>query len=192
MFGIFWSILAAESFDFDDCNYHVFTPVIESMKRVKISSEHLIAIFAVKFNSTLGILRLENLRLVRFALSGVAATILYFVLITIILLISSIRADIASVIAYFLSIAFSYVLQSRFTFQLRNDNLHQIGAFVAVSLMGLAISYFMMVILHLWYGFSAFSVAAIVCFVIPAVNYILFKRIVFVRRDPASHDVPSK
>ncbi len=136
------------------------------------------------FRSAVAYVRSEGLRLLRFALSGVAATALYAIFVVILLAYTSIRPDLVSAISYLLAVVFSYVLQSRFTFRSNEDSPRQIGTFLAVSLVGLSISYAMMWIFHLWLGFSAFGVAIAICIIIPAVNYIVLKRIVFTTVTP--------
>ncbi len=131
-------------------------------------------------------LRADGPRLLRFAVSGLASTGFYFVLVLLILRVTEIRADIASLLAYLAAIGFSYLLQSRFTFRAKDDSPRQIGAFVIVSLAGLVISWLLMALLHLQLGVPAFWVAAMICVVIPATNYFLFKWVVFTQNTAPS------
>lgn len=134
----------------------------------------------------IGFLRTDGHQLMRFATSGLASTGLYFAVAVLILNYTEIRADIASLLAYLAAIGFSYLLQSRFTFCAKDDSPRQVGAFVIVSLAGLAISWLLMAILHLQLSIPAFWVAVLICGVIPATNYFLFKWVVFTQNTVPS------
>lgn len=135
-------------------------------------------------------LRTDGPRLVRFAVSGLASTGFYFLLVLLILRFTDIRADMASLLAYLAAIGFSYLLQSRFTFRAKDDSARQIGAFMIVSLAGLLLSWLLMAVLHLQLGIPAFWVAATICGIIPATNYFLFKWVVFTQNTEPSGTPP--
>lgn len=132
------------------------------------------------------LLRRDGRQLVRFALSGLASTGFYFVCTMAILGVTSIRADVASLLGYLAAIGFSYILQSRFTFRAKNDSARQMGAFAIVSLAGLALSWLLMAVLHLRWGVPVVWVAALICCAIPATNYCLFKWVVFAQKAEQS------
>lgn len=123
-------------------------------------------------------------RILRFGFAGILATILYFILVGAI--VSGLSADpvLASVYAYLISLVFSYLMQSRFTFRVREDTFGQRLRFVITSICGLAISFwamsFFVNVLELPYAAGA----AAVCVLIPLTNYFVFQHWVFVRRHP--------
>lgn len=139
-----------------------------------------------KAGSLLGLcqefLNTDGLRLVRFAIAGSASTAFYFAIVLLLLGLTDVRADIASLLGYMAAIGFSYMLQSRFTFGVPNDTPRQVGAFIMVSISGLLLSWIVMAYLHLRWELPAAWVAALICVVIPAMNYIFFKWFVFLKR----------
>ena len=141
---------------------------------------------AVWGGAVIGFLRTDGARLVRFAISGLTAAGVYFAVLALCLSWTGIRADLASVIAYLASLIFSYLLQSRFTFQARDDSARQVVAFVIVSLTGLALSWVVMAVLHLRIGVPVWWVAIILCGIIPTTNYFLFKWVVFTQNTGLS------
>lgn len=124
-------------------------------------------------------------RILRFGFAGILATILYFILVGAIVSGLGIDPVVASVYAYLISLVFSYLMQSRFTFRVREDTFGQRLRFVITSLCGLAISFgamsFFVNVLELPYAAGA----AAVCVLIPVTNYFVFQRWVFVRTHPA-------
>lgn len=128
-------------------------------------------------------LRTDGLRLIRFGISGSASTAFYFAAVLLILGLTTIRADIASLLGYMAALGFSYVMQSRFTFRATKDSPRQVGAFLIVSLVGLVLSWVLMALLHLRWNVPAVWVAALICAVIPLTNYFLFKWFVFVHQS---------
>src|SRR5205807_347052 len=78
---------------------------------------------------------------VRFGLTGVTTTLVYFFLTNAFVLLLRMAPVAASVCAYLLSIGISYLLQSRFTFRVNSDSVDQVVRFVVTSLAGLAASW---------------------------------------------------
>ena len=62
-------------------------------------------------------------RVARFGLSGVVATLLYFLLTNLLVMMTGMPPPAASVCAYLLSLGVSYFLQSRFTFRINADSV---------------------------------------------------------------------
>jgi putative flippase GtrA len=124
-------------------------------------------------------------RLVRFGLSGIATTLFYFVLTNALVLALHVPPVAASVCAYVLSIALSYLLQSRFTFQMGQDSFDQIIKFVITSIAGLIVSWCVMAWSTDLMAWPYFVGAAIVCFLIPVANFFAFRGWVFAVRKNA-------
>jgi putative flippase GtrA len=118
-------------------------------------------------------------RLARFGFAGILATMVYFLIVNGIVLGFGTAPARASVYAYLLSLAFSYFMQSRFTFGVRHDSLGQSLRFVVSSLVGLAVSFcamsFSVTFLELPYVVGA----AVVCILIPLGNFFVFQYWVF-------------
>jgi putative flippase GtrA len=127
-------------------------------------------------------------RIVRFGFAGILATILYFILVNTIVMSFGTDPVAASVYAYLLSLVFSYLMQSRFTFGVREDTLGQGLRFVVTSLAGLALSFwamsFSVKVLDLPYAVGAVAV----CILIPVTNYFVFQHWVFARGRPAAKE----
>ncbi|MEH2511972.1 putative flippase GtrA [Nitrobacteraceae bacterium AZCC 1564] len=118
-------------------------------------------------------------RLVRFGLSGIAATLFYIALTNVLVLALHVPPVTASVCAYILSIGVSYILQSRFTFQVGRDSFDQIAKFVVTSIAGLAVSWCVMAWSTNLMAWPYFVGATIVCFLIPVANFFMFRGWVF-------------
>lgn len=120
-------------------------------------------------------------QIVRFGVSGLSSTFVYFGCMNLLVLAMHIEPLAASVIGYGLSVVFSYLMQSRFTFRAKEDSRRQMFRFLITSLFGFAVSYFSIVyfseILGLHYVFGALMV----CVILPLANYFIFKRWVFAR-----------
>lgn len=127
-------------------------------------------------------------RLLRFGLAGALATLLYFVLVSVLVVLVGLQPVAASVWAYLLAMVFSYAAQSRFTFRVRTDGTSQVIRFVVTSLAGLGISYGAMWLtehaLEIPYVFGA----AAVCVLIPLTNFFVFKHWVFAQQSESSFD----
>lgn len=134
--------------------------------------------------SRAGLLTSRFSRLVRFGFAGILATILYFVLVSAIVTGFGTYPVEASVYAYLLSLVFSYLMQSRFTFRVRDDTFGQGLRFIVTSVAGLVISFWAMSFSVNILGLPYMAGAAAVCFLIPLTNYFVFQHWVFVRRQP--------
>ncbi|MEX0409336.1 GtrA family protein [Aquibium sp. LZ166] len=123
-------------------------------------------------------------RLVRFGISGLLATGLYFVLVNVAVLTFGTDPAWASVYAYLLSLLFSYAMQSRFTFGVKGDSPSQVLRFGLTSVVGLSVSYWIIVLngaLELPFVVGALGV----CILIPVCNFLVFKHWVFARAKVA-------
>ncbi|MFN4212156.1 MAG: GtrA family protein, partial [Devosia sp.] len=88
----------------------------------------------------------------------------------------------ASVTSYLVSVVFSYLMQSRFTFRRKQDTAMQMVKFLVTSLFGFLVSYFS-VAYATYLGLHYVVGAIIVCAVLPIANYFIFKRWVFARLE---------
>ncbi len=118
-------------------------------------------------------------RVARFGLSGLVATLVYFLLTNVLVLAAELPPTPASVCAYLLSLSVSYLLQSRFTFRANAGSLDQMTRFVITSLAGLLIAWCVMAITTDVLTWSYFIGAAVVCVLIPVANFYLFRGWVF-------------
>jgi len=122
----------------------------------------------------------SSMRLIlRFGVSGVTTTLAYFVLTNVFVLSRMMTPVLSSVCAYVISVAISYLMQSRFTFRVNGDSLDQLARFVVMSLAGLVVSWCVMALtvdlLHWPYLTGAIGV----CVIIPALNFFLMRGWVF-------------
>jgi putative flippase GtrA len=118
-------------------------------------------------------------RVGRFGLSGLVATLIYLLLINVLVMAAGMAPTVASVCAYLLSLGMSYLLQSRFTFQVSADSVEQMTRFVVTSLAGLVIAWCVVAITVNVLAWPYFIGAAIVCIVIPVANFFIFRGWVF-------------
>lgn len=121
-----------------------------------------------------------RLSIVRFVVAGIFSTLLYFILANAIVAVFAPKAAIASIVAYLVALIFSYVAQSRFTFQISQDSTDQIARFIITSIAGIAVSYGAMWVTIELLKWSFFTGAIIVCIVIPIANFFAFRMWVFV------------
>lgn len=118
-------------------------------------------------------------RVVRFGLSGLVATLVYFLLTNVLVLAAGMPPTAASVCAYLMSLGVSYLLQSRFTFRVKADSVDQMTRFVVTSLAGLVIAWCVMAITVDVLALPYFIGAAVVCILIPIANFFIFRGWVF-------------
>jgi putative flippase GtrA len=116
---------------------------------------------------------------VRFGLTGLTTTHVYFFLTNAFVLLLGMPPAVASVCAYLLSIGISYLLQSRFTFRVNSDSVDQVVRFVVTSLAGLAVSWGVMAFTLVVLEWPYLSGALLVCVLIPAINFLVFRGWVF-------------
>jgi len=126
---------------------------------------------------------------VRFGLTGVTTTLVYFFLTNTFVLLLRMAPAAASVCAYLLSIGISYLLQSRFTFRVNSDSVDQVVRFVVTSLAGLAVSWGVMAFTVAVLEWPYLSGALLVCVLIPAMNFFVFRSWVFAMREGRNSNV---
>jgi putative flippase GtrA len=125
-------------------------------------------------------------RIVRFGLAGAVATLAYFLITNVLVLLANMPPVTASVCAYLLSLGISYILQSRFTFKINTDSPNQVARFVITSLAGLLVSWCVMAIAVDVLSWSYFVGTAVICVLIPLVNYFVFRGWVFATHSNAT------
>jgi len=117
----------------------------------------------------------------RFALVGLTATGIYAVLAM--LLGSWMRDDAgqaaASLVAYGAAAVFSYCAHRIFTFASSGAYRFEIPRFVVLTLSGVTISFIVPLVLAQWLLLPMIIPVAVVCVVIPLLNYIALDRWVF-------------
>ena len=117
----------------------------------------------------------------RFALVGLTATGIYAVLAM--LLGSWMRDDAgqaaASLVAYGAAAVFSYCAHRIFTFASSGSYRFEIPRFVVLTLSGVTISFIVPLVLAQWLLLPMIIPVAVVCVVIPLLNYIALDRWVF-------------
>lgn len=117
-------------------------------------------------------------RLQRFAAAGLAATLLYACLATLFDL-AGLGATPASSLAYVLSACFSYAAQ-RLAFASQRRHGQAAPRFAAMAALGLAVAS-LLPMLASALGLPAVIGVAMVCVVVPAMNFVLLDRLVFGR-----------
>jgi len=122
-------------------------------------------------------------RLFRFAISGGFTTVAYFLVSNALHYGFMISASTSSALSYAMAVVMSYLLQSRFTFQVKNDSPQQVTRFAVVTLAGLAVSWGLVKALVGFLDQPAWVATLAVCIVIPILNYVLFHIWVFVQPD---------
>jgi putative flippase GtrA len=127
--------------------------------------------------------------IVRFGLTGVTTTLVYFFLTNAFVLLLGMPPAVASVCAYLVSIGISYLLQSRFTFRVNSDSVDQVVRFVVTSLAGLGVSWCVMVFTVSVLGWPYLIGALAVCILIPATNFFVFRGWVFAMRERRDSNV---
>lgn len=137
----------------------------------------------IRANPTIGrVLASESTgHLIRFGISGLLSTAFYFALANLYVIAFGMKPVWASVIAYAIAIGFSYSMQSRYTFRVRQDSRDQVLRFVVTSVSGLAISYWVVWLFNDYLGARYWVGPAFVCIIIPVINFVIFKRWVFAR-----------
>lgn len=118
-------------------------------------------------------------RFVRFAFAGGGATVIYFTLSNLFASILLLPSTTSSVLAYSVSVVFSYFAQSRYVFRVRHDSKSNVMRFIVSSLLGLLLSYGLIYVLTVRLGLSFILGTVAVCVAIPAISFILFSFWVF-------------
>jgi putative flippase GtrA len=122
------------------------------------------------------------LRLLRFAIAGGLATFLHFILTNIAIAILGLSPVLSTSGAYLVCVPVSYLLQSRFTFQVKHDTRTQIVKFTFVSISGLLVSAAVMRWAVENQGLPYWAGAAVVAAAIPLVNFIILSFWVFIKK----------
>jgi putative flippase GtrA len=118
-------------------------------------------------------------RLVRFGAAGLTATLFYLVLANVLVWGGRLSPLTSSMVAYLISIVFSYLLQSRFTFGVQKDSVKQIARFAVTSLAGLFVCWGVTYVTFDIMCWSFFPGSMLICILLPAINYFLFQVWVF-------------
>ncbi len=115
----------------------------------------------------------------RFSLVGALATIVYFIVANVGLLVSDADAAQISVFAYLVGMVVSYLGQSRVTFQVSGANLSQVARFCVLSSAGLAISYYAVHFAQFGLGIAPLWGTIAVSLLVPVMSFIVMKLWVF-------------
>ncbi|MER8827361.1 GtrA family protein [Mesorhizobium sp. M0938] len=124
--------------------------------------------------------------LARFGLVGVAATILYAVLATV--LVKSERFGVtpvqASLSAYAAAAVFSYLAHKSVTFMSSGSHRSEAARFLLLTATGFAVAYAVPALLTMKLGLSPIIGILVTCLLIPAVNLLMLDRWVFAQGRP--------
>jgi putative flippase GtrA len=125
-------------------------------------------------------------RLFRFAGVGIASTICYAVIALLFTEWLDLPATEASVIAYAIAALLSYLGHRRITFRSTGDHLREAPRFGLLVLAGYALAVAIPLFTGRLLGWSPGASILITCIAIPAANYLLMARAVFVNADFSS------
>ncbi len=128
----------------------------------------------------------QGTRLVRFGVVGVGATFVYAIVAYILAGVFPRSAALASLIAFSISGVVSYYGHRLFTFKSGGSHARSAPRFVGVNLLAYGFSAAIPWILSDWLGYRPTISIAIVCIVIPVMNYLLLNLFVF-KGDDAPH-----
>ncbi len=123
--------------------------------------------------------RETGLRVLRFAMIGLAATLLYAVLAITFEAAFRLGPVPASVLAYGCSAAFSYFGHKFITFLSAGEHRKEAPRFIATALAGFGLATAAPAILTHWLGLPSWVAIAFTCLVIPLVNLLVLDRWVF-------------
>lgn len=115
----------------------------------------------------------------RFSFIGAINTALYFFSTNLIIFFDLASTIVASNISYGALIIISFLGHSRFTFRLQNQNISQLKKFLALSLLGLLISNFLILLNSSFFLLSPYLLVMIIAIVIPILNFFVLKYWVF-------------
>ena len=118
-------------------------------------------------------------RIVRFGLVGIAATALYALLAYAFAYLIPWSAGLGSLIAYAISAAFSYLGHRLFTFKNRDTIAGSASRFAGVNVLAYGVSAVIPWAMTDWLGYAPVVSIALVCLVIPAMNFLLLNLFVF-------------
>ncbi len=115
----------------------------------------------------------------RFSLVGAMATLVYFLVANVGLMVTDADAAQISVFAYLVGMIVSYLGQSRVTFQVAGANLSQVMRFCVLSGAGLAISYYAVRFAQFGLGVSPIWGTVAVSLMVPLMSFVVMKLWVF-------------
>jgi putative flippase GtrA len=124
--------------------------------------------------------------LARFGLVGIAATVLYAVLATVLVEsewmgLTPVQASLA---AYVAAAVFSYLAHKSVTFMSSGPHRSEAARFVLLTATGFGIAYAVPALLTMKLGLSPIIAILVTCLLIPAINLLMLDRWVFAQRRP--------
>jgi putative flippase GtrA len=119
----------------------------------------------------------------RFVVVGLAATLLYAVCAATLSAgeTAPMRPAAASVLAYVFAAIFSYLGHKFFTFMSGGAHRFEVPRFIALTALGLAVSYVLPVVMSESLGLPVQVPVLLTCVLIPVVNYLVLRHWVFAR-----------
>ena len=118
-------------------------------------------------------------RIIRFGAAGLVATLFYLLLANAFVAWIGMSPQWGSVSAYLASLTVSYLLQSRFTFGVKQDSVGQMTRFAVTSIAGLGLSWVVIHLIVTRLSWPYVVATVLICILIPVVNYFAFKGWVF-------------
>lgn len=130
-----------------------------------------------------GGLRALARRVLRFGISGILSTLIYFAIALVLVATTSMPVFGASFLAFCGAGAISYLLHRCFTFENRDRSRETLARFIAVNLVANAIAIATPWAISDYAGYPAIVGIALVCVLVPAFNFVLLSVYVFRRAD---------
>lgn len=115
----------------------------------------------------------------RFSFIGLITTGFYFILTNIILFFGLAQTIVASNFSYILCIVISFLGHSNFTFSVKSFEIYQFKKFLTLSIIGLIISNFIIILNTQLFYLSSFLVIFTITLIIPIINFFALKYWVF-------------
>lgn len=115
----------------------------------------------------------------RFVVVGLSATLIYAIVAWLLTHFTNWRTALCSLIAFFISGAFSYLGHRLFTFRSRDSVARTAGRFAGVNLLAYCVAGAIPWVVSDIFGFAAIISIALVCIVIPVMNFALLNLFVF-------------
>ncbi|RWQ38203.1 MAG: GtrA family protein [Mesorhizobium sp.] len=124
--------------------------------------------------------------LARFGLVGIAATILYAVLATVLVKsewigVTPVQASLA---AYAAAAVFSYLAHKSVTFMSSGSHRSEAARFLLLTAIGFGMAYAVPALMTMKLGLPPIIAILVTCLLIPAVNLLMLDRWVFAQREP--------
>jgi putative flippase GtrA len=114
----------------------------------------------------------------RFAVVGLSATLVYFLVASSLMLLGIVRPTTASIVGYVAGMSVSFVAQGRVTFLVDKLSSTHASRFIVLSLIGLSISY-LSVRAVAWIGGAPIWGVPLTCFLVPALSFVVMRFWVF-------------